>query len=228
MTCDNSQDQEIQALNRRIREFTTPLVALHQLLNLIQQSSDPKDLGKWITPIKTNNRRLLESMGNVLFCSSGENLIPIPMTSINLEKLIEDICSELIPDAKSKSLNLILDIRTSTDKDKWVSGNYKYLNQAIRNLIDNAIKFTQAGTVTITFSVSTNGERIITISDTGCGIKAEIQNQIFDRYRPHLSSGGLGLYVARAIAQQHGGSINLLESSKEGSTFEFKLPSSKV
>lgn len=228
MTCDNSQDQDqdqIKELRRRIREFTTPLVALHQLLNLIQQSSDPKALGKWITPIKTNNRRLLESMGNVLFCSE-ENLIP--MTSINLEKLIEDICSELLPDAKSKNLNLVLDIRTSTDKDKWVSGNSEYLNQAIRNLIDNAIKFTQAGTVTITFSVSTNGERIITISDTGCGIKAEIQNQIFDRYRPHLSSSGLGLYVARAIAQQHGGSVNLLESSKEGSTFEFKLPSSKV
>jgi two-component system, sensor histidine kinase and response regulator len=223
MTCNNQQNL-IQDFKNRVREFTTPLVALQQLLNLIQNS--PEDnIRNWIPPIKTNNRRLLESMNNVLFCSQydeeTESSPPIPMTSINLEQLIEDIYSELLPDAKSKNLNLVLNIQTR--EEKWILGNPEYLKRGIRNLIDNAIKFTQFGTVTITFSVSPNGKRIITISDTGCGIKREMQNTIFDRYRPHLSSG-LGLYVARAIAQQHGGSVLLLESNSKGSTFEFSLP----
>lgn len=229
MDCNNQQDliQEFksQEFKNKVREFTTPLVALQQLLNLIQNS--PEDIRNWITLIKTNNRRLLESMNNVIFCSQydeeTESYPPIPMTSINLGELIEDIYSELLPDAKSKNLNLVLNIHTGEAGE--VLGNAEYLKRGIRNLIDNAIKFTQVGTVSITFSVvSQNGKRIITISDTGCGIKQEMRNTLFDRYRPHLSSG-LGLYVARVIAQKHGGSVLLVESNSKGSTFEFSLPS---
>lgn len=117
-------------------------------------------------------------------------------------------------------------------------GDENLLRRLLLNLLDNAIKHTPRGGA-VTISCRHTGEQyIITVSDTGTGIPAGAQSHIFDRfYRADssrsraeedgagLTSGaGLGLSIARWIAEAHDGTLELLHSSNEGTVFQLILP----
>jgi len=117
-------------------------------------------------------------------------------------------------------------------------GDENLLRRLLLNLVDNAIKYTPKGGA-VTISCKRDGKRyIMTVSDTGPGIPAEAQTQIFERfYRADsarsraeeedggLTSGaGLGLSIARWVAEAHEGTLELLHSSTAGSVFQLALP----
>jgi signal transduction histidine kinase len=114
------------------------------------------------------------------------------------------------------------------DAELVMCGDEELLERLFLNLIDNAVKFTPAGgTVTIAAALNGAGGYVINVADTGSGIAADDQPKIFERFfRADRGRGGagLGLPIARWIAEAHGGRVMLERSGASGSTFAVVLP----
>ena len=117
-----------------------------------------------------------------------------------------------------------------------VEADKNRLSQVISNLLNNAIKFTDEGSITViveTKKINNNGNKVIvSIKDTGTGIDSEILPKLFTKFATKSMSGGtgLGLFISKSIIEMHGGRIwafnNNIDDGSEvrGSTFTFSLP----
>jgi signal transduction histidine kinase len=113
-------------------------------------------------------------------------------------------------------------------EDIFVDGDRIRLAQVIANLINNALKFTDHGSVSIQVQSNQN-DASVCISHTGHGIDPEIVSKLFKKFTSKSASGvGLGLYISKSIVEAHGGSIwGTNNRNKNGATFCFSIPSQK-
>jgi signal transduction histidine kinase len=110
-----------------------------------------------------------------------------------------------------------------------VHGDRERLRQVLRNLLENAVKYSPAGETVDVRAWSENGRVLIAVEDSGPGIPAEQHGLIFERFgRANVGMGkpgtGLGLFIARSIAEAHGGTLVVASSPGEGATFTLELP----
>ena len=118
---------------------------------------------------------------------------------------------------------------TSTAKEDFiVEGDKGRLAQVLSNLLNNAIKFTQEGTIVILAkNINNDNATIVSVKDTGIGISTEIFPRLFEKFVTSKSfeGTGLGLYISKRIIEAHGGSIWAENNSDgKGATFSFTLP----
>jgi two-component system phosphate regulon sensor histidine kinase PhoR len=132
--------------------------------------------------------------------------------------------------AEAKSIRLAV----NCDPDLAADINVGLLEQAVVNLIDNAVKYSPSGASVEVTAVEENGEVVMQVIDHGCGIEPRHLSRLFERfYRAdpgrsrQLGGTGLGLAIAKHIALAHGGSISVRSKVGEGSTFSIRLPESK-
>jgi signal transduction histidine kinase len=147
---------------------------------------------------------------------------------VNLSQLLEEVSEELSSLAAQKELAVNLDLGEELGFSK-VMGDRLELHRLFTNLIGNAIKFTDTGSVTIRLTPATASDEYITVevADTGPGIPLEEQPTLFERFRQgsHKSSGsGLGLYLSRRIVEAHQGTILMNSEVGKGSVFTVRLP----
>jgi signal transduction histidine kinase len=223
-------------VSRLTHDLRTPLVAADRMLMLFQQGAlgtlSPQ-MQEVIAIMARSNINLLTMVNTLLevyrFEAGRKTLAFQP---VNLGQLLEEVIGELAPLAQDKTLSLNLDL---TEGSNIVMGDRLELYRLFTNLIGNAIKFTEAGSITIRFTSqrqfsekSNSVDYIrIEIADTGPGIPPEEQATIFERFRQgsHKSSGsGLGLYLARRIVEAHQGIILLNSELGKGSVFIVLLP----
>ena len=112
------------------------------------------------------------------------------------------------------------------------------ITQVLTNLLGNAAKFTDEGRVTVNLCIRRDDDRDwveVSVDDTGCGIPAEHQGRIFEKFvslgdsDPNVSHGtGLGLAICAEIVQRHGGSLGVQSSLGEGASFSFLLPRART
>jgi signal transduction histidine kinase len=143
---------------------------------------------------------------------------------VNLRSLLEEVAGELRPLAEAKALAIKLDL--TEELTSKIIGDRLELHRLFTNLVGNAIKFTDTGSITIRL---TSQAQIVTIevADTGSGIPSEEQATLFERFRQgsHKSSGsGLGLYLSRRIVEAHQGTIQVNSEFGKGSVFIVNLP----
>jgi signal transduction histidine kinase len=244
---DEIARQREDFVSRLTHDLRTPLVAADRMLMLFQQGAlgtlSPQ-MHEVITIMSRSNINLLTMVNTLLevyrFEAGRKSLAFQP---VNLGRLLEEVTGELAPLAQAKTLSLNLDF---TEESNTVMGDRLELHRLFTNLIGNAIKFTDSGSVTIRFtsqrqldksSQSQLSEKSnpveyisIAIADTGPGIPTEEQATIFERFRQgsHKSSGsGLGLYLARRIVEAHQGIILLNSELGKGSVFIVLLPATK-
>jgi len=114
-------------------------------------------------------------------------------------------------------------------EDIFIEADKGRINQVISNLLNNAIKFTNEGTVIVNVAaIRTNNEIVVSISDTGIGIDSEILPRLFTKFATKSTTGtGLGLFISKSIIDSHGGKIWGKNKYPEGNgaTFGFSLPS---
>lgn len=143
--------------------------------------------------------------------------------------LLKKAQEQFAPEAVKKGLDFTL-VPAGEDTDVWAVFDEKWTLEAICNIIDNAVKYTFQGGITIKV-ISYPMFLCIEIADTGIGIEEEEQAQVFSRfYRSQnvadKSGVGIGLYLAREIISSEGGYIKLTSGPKEGSSFAVYLPKS--
>ncbi|MBE8998486.1 hybrid sensor histidine kinase/response regulator [Nostoc sp. LEGE 12447] len=244
---DEIARQREDFVSRLTHDLRTPLVAADRMLMLFQQGAlgtlSPQ-MQEVITIMARSNINLLTMVNTLLevyrFEAGRKSLAFQP---VNLGRLLEEVTGELAPLAQAKTLSLNLDF---TEESNTVMGDRLELHRLFTNLIGNAIKFTDSGSVTIRFTSQRQLDKSsqsqlfgksnpveyisIAIADTGPGIPTEEQATIFERFRQgsHKSSGsGLGLYLARRIVEAHQGIILLNSELGKGSVFIVLLPATR-
>jgi PAS domain S-box-containing protein len=222
-----------QFLANMSHEFRTPLNAIlgytHMLLNNVTgQVTEPQR--KSLTRIDSNARHLLALINDILDITRIEaGRMPLNATTFGVKELFDEVQAELEPIIKRSNLTVSTKVRAGvptlkTDRQK--------VKQIVLNLLSNALKFTPAGSVTMTASYDARPKQVaIAVKDTGVGIPADDQVKVFEDFRqldtsPARGYGGtgLGLSICRRLAHILGGTIDLQSEPGRGSTFTLRLP----
>jgi len=240
---DQITRQREDFVSRLTHDLRTPLIAADRMLILFQQGALGElspTMQEAIATMARSNVNLLAMVNTLLevyrFEAGRKTLTFLP---VNLQDLLEEVVKELTPLAQEKGLSLQLEIGKNAAllaaKSK-VMGDRLELQRLFTNLVGNAIKFTDAGSVTIRLTPNTTSETngtdkksylAIEVEDTGIGIPSEEQATLFERFRrgSHKRSGsGLGLYLSRRIAEAHQGAIEVKSQFGKGSVFIVRLP----
>jgi signal transduction histidine kinase len=152
---------------------------------------------------------------------------PARFEQVNLSFLLEDVIDSLQPLAAEKGLSFVDNV--PNHDDLFLVGDSDGLIRLFANLIANAIKFTEQGTITIAAKRKDDESLVVTISDTGIGITADHLPHIFDRFyrvdesRSSGNGSGLGLAIALEIARVHGGDVVVESQPGQGTTFMVQL-----
>jgi signal transduction histidine kinase len=222
-----------QFLANMSHEFRTPLNAIlgytHMLLNGVTGPISEHQR-KSLTRIDSNSRHLLALINDILDITRIEaGRMPLNLTTFEVHELVSEVRAELEPIIKRSSLKVIAKMSRNL---KGVKSDRQKVKQVVLNLLSNALKFTPAGSVTISASYDQSKRWVaISVQDTGVGIPIEDQSKVFEDFRqldtsPARGYGGtgLGLSICRRLAQMLGGSIELVSTVNRGSTFTLKLP----
>ena len=171
----------------------------------------------------------IEDYLNVSRIESGN--MKYNLSDFNLLEMTSKICDDLRPEALKQ--NLILLFRSDIKSKGVVNADVGKAHQIIHNLINNSIKYTQKGSISVFVREDQKAKRIyIDISDTGIGMSQKTIDSLFQKFSRadnansvNTSGTGLGLYVAVKMAEAMGGSISASsEGDAKGSTFTFELP----
>jgi heavy metal sensor kinase len=171
--------------------------------------------------------RLLEMINTMLAISRTEAGVNARERKlIDFSTLVQDACNLFQPLAEDKSITLLC----NTEADINVSGDRPMLQRLVANLVDNALKYTDAGgTIRVILHGNADNAVRLEINDSGMGISPDEMPKIFDRFyrgdRSRTQSGtGLGLSLAQVIARSHGGHLLVQSDLGKGSTFTLELP----
>lgn len=229
---DQIARQREDFVSRLTHDLRTPLVAADRMLMLFGQGALgelPPTMNEAIATMIRSNKNLLQMVNTLLevyrFEAGRKTLTFFP---VDLEDLLQEVIKELTPLAEEKKLALQLQIEQPPPKGK-ILGDRLELHRLFTNLVGNAIKFTDAGSLTVRLLPDNNPatSMIIEVEDTGCGIPTEEQATLFERFRQgsHKRSGsGLGLYLSRRIVEAHQGTIKVKSELGKGSVFIVYLP----
>jgi len=224
---DNMQKEFINVAAHELRTPIMPILGEAELIENEISDNESARVGKeQISSIIRNAKRLDRLAADILDVSNIEG------KSLKLNKTIfdiDEILSQLVKEysrqiendtAKNKKLRIFYEpIQVKILADKY------RITQVISNIINNSIKFTDQGTISIIGSENSD-ELTIKISDTGKGIDKEIVNRLFDKFVSRSAQGtGLGLFISKNIIESHGGKINGFNNENgTGATFVFTLP----
>jgi len=224
---DNMQKEFINVAAHELRTPIMPILGEAELIENEISDNESARVGKeQISSIIRNAKRLDRLAADILDVSNIEG------KSLKLNKTIfdiDEILSQLVKEysrqiendtANNKKLRIFYEpIQVKILADKY------RITQVISNIINNSIKFTDQGTISIIGSENSD-ELTIKISDTGNGIDKEIINRLFDKFVSRSEQGtGLGLFISKNIIESHGGKINGFNNENgTGATFVFTLP----
>jgi signal transduction histidine kinase len=229
---DRLQDafaRERQFISDASHEFKTPLTVINANAQLIRRwgDSDPVVRAESFDAIVNESARLAEMVGGMLTLAKADSGDQIPKEPLALNPLVADIVAHARDRAGRKGVDLRADLDPS---GPYVLGDSPLMRQLISNLVDNAIKFTEAGEIVAGVRRDAGIVRIA-VSDTGVGIEAEGADHLFDRFfrgdpshSRTIEGTGLGLAIVRSIARVHGGSVSAAARPDGGSVFTVELP----
>ncbi len=217
-------------------ELKTPLTSIigYSDLFLRQQRQYPEvtdtlpNLGH-IERVLRNGRQLLRLINDVLEISRYEaGKMHLQVTPTDVRALIKSVVEVLEPLARSKELQIYLECDRAPDQ---VLTDAFRLQQIMTNLLSNAIRYTQVGSVQLRCHVLPNNQWSIAVIDTGIGISPQDQSRVFEPFfqasspnHPYPDSTGLGLAIVTQLVKILQGSIELVSQVGVGSTFTVILP----
>lgn len=229
-------DYKREFLANAAHELRTPLAAMQSTGELaLAQERSTEEYKEVIYSLIHELESLTSLVNQLLLLAETEDFNSFYEThaeTVEISALVLQCCDMFEPVAESKSIQYIVEIEPNLQ----ILGNRLHLRQIFNNLIDNALKFTQAqGKVHIQLKKQLSDTPVIefAVADTGVGIAAEELPKLFQRfYRGERDrrrgitqrSTGLGLSICRAVAQAHGGKINVTSTLNQGSRFVVEFP----
>jgi PAS domain S-box-containing protein len=226
---NNAKSEFLAIMSHEIR---TPMNAIIGYLDLLKKTDSPAKIDEYINTIQSSGNTLLNIINDILDISRTESgQITLAQDTFDLYTLIDEIGEIIYPGVKEKHLSFEKHI--FPDVLKYVVGDKNRLRQILLNLLWNALKFTDAGTISITIATDDSLQNGVhfTIADTGIGISSEMIDKIFEPFTQsdmsttrQYGGTGLGLSIAKAFVSAMGGTIGVSSLVGEGSRFYFSLP----
>lgn len=205
--------QQKQFVGDAAHELRSPLTALRLQLQALQRAGDADTRRLAEQRLAAGIDRATRLVEQLLSMARHESAAgQAPSEAVDLADVLRQALSETLPQANAKSISIDLDGAPQA----WVQGQRDALALLVRNLLDNAVKYTPAGKRIHLHLQQADHEAALLIDDEGPGIAREERERVFDRfYRVEGNAqhgSGLGLAIARAIAERHGASIELLDT----------------
>jgi PAS domain S-box-containing protein len=233
ITAEKSLEEQRAEFNAiASHELRTPLTVIegfaYNLLFNKKLKYDSKTK-EYISQIDKAVASLIKLTNDILTVTkSDNNQIEVLFEKTDIKNVIKDAVENLKPKAKAKKIELSLNIDEDLPVVLTDEGKFK---EIMLNLVENAIKFTDQGSVTVEASENKKGIVLIKVTDTGEGVKEADQTRIFNRFfrvndfRTQKTGGtGLGLYICRTFITALGGEIGVNSEIGKGSTFWFTIP----
>ncbi|WP_079419837.1 sensor histidine kinase [Paenibacillus ferrarius] len=219
-------------------EFKTPLNCIIVLSELIREHDDPanyQEINEYAGIIHTSGNELLFMLNSVLDLSKIEaGKMDIVWQPVVMEELVYYIRQQFQPLADAQKLRF--DITAAPDVPAMIRMDAQKLNQILRNLLMNAIKFTEQGSIKLEVEVRPHSDAsanwiVFTVEDTGIGIASDKQQLIFEAFQQgdgasnrKYGGTGLGLSISLQLAKLLGGTLSLQSEKDQGSRFSLSLP----
>jgi signal transduction histidine kinase len=225
---DQLKDRFVATVSHELR---TPLTSIHGYLHLVLEGEvgDLTDEQRKFLSIAGRNtdrlRRLVEDL--LLISELDADKLDFEFHNLDLPALAQESLESARPGARAAGISLEL----FGDGPMQLMGDRVRLGQLLDNMISNALKFTARGGSVSVRTTHSNGSVVLEIEDTGIGIAADEQQHLFDRFFRTRAAGeqaiqgtGLGLSISQAIAQAHGGLIEVTSEEHVGTTFRVAFP----
>lgn len=210
-------------------EFKTPLATILLCSDCLEQLSDQDTNRKYIQRIISQTEFLEEMIDSFLSLNKLEvSDYEIHREKVDFKLFITGIIDNLSEIALNKSITITHNYNTEI---KDLAIDHKYMFIAIKNLIDNAIKYSPEKTIIIVTITDQEGYILVSIKDQGYGMSKEAVTKLFNKFyrvktqqTKQVKGTGLGLSFVKRIVELHGGEITLNSKENEGSEFVFKIP----
>ncbi|NDV61038.1 response regulator [Puniceicoccales bacterium CK1056] len=230
VSADHAKSEFLAIMSHEIR---TPMNAIIGFSDLLRQTEVSEQQGEYVDIITRSGKDLLELINNILdFSKLESNSVQLEHTRFNLETTLIEVLEMVLFRAKEKGITL--DFEGNDDLRALFWGDPLRLRQVLLNLLTNAIKFTQKGSVTLEVLTVEKDSPWMTfemrVIDTGIGIPEEHRGELFKAFQQVDSSTtreyggtGLGLTIVQRLVDKMGGRVSLESTEGEGSTFSVVL-----
>ena len=222
---DRLKDEFVALISHDLR---TPLTSITGYVELALEEDLTDDVRGFLQVVARNSDRLLRLVNDLLFVArlqAGD--VMLEEEDLDLAELVRDGVRAMEPRAAGKEITLTCEVETvplvHVDRGRFL--------QVLDNLVSNALKFTPEGGEVHVRLGERDGNIRLEVSDSGMGISDADQRRLFERFfragnavEQQVPGTGLGLYICRAIAEAHDGTISVRSELGEGSTFRLELP----
>jgi two-component system sensor histidine kinase ResE len=226
-SAEKEQQQFIADVSHELR---TPLTVMRGSLEVaLEEDRSNEEYREAMGNALLEVRHLTRLSQNLLFLARGQaGRVTLSFANVDLVKFMSEVTRDLLPAMTDRDLELSVDlpegpIRAFIDSDR--------MQQVVHNLLENAIRYTEAGGKVRVRLTSAPGEARIEFSDTGIGIPEANLPHVFERFfrsdrarRAHPGGSGLGLSIVRWIVEAHKGTVSVHSALGKGSTFTVVLP----
>jgi signal transduction histidine kinase len=225
---DRLKDDFVATVSHELR---TPLTSMMGFLEMIREGEAGEltdEQKRFLAIVYRSSERLQRLVGDLLFVARLDaNGLQLQFAPVDVEELVHDAVESAGALARSRELHLDLELAPLP----MVTGDRERLSQLVGNLISNALKFTPAGG-RVTVRTFVDGSRaVIEVEDDGIGIPEAEQDRLFQRFfrsttatEQAIPGTGLGLVISRAIAEAHGGTVDVRSEEGAGACFRVELP----
>lgn len=223
--------QFLAALNHEVR---TPLSGIMGMTSLLEQTRLSAEQQEYVALTKACVEELYQVLSSTLeFTALAAGETKVDQSDFLLQEMIESMAAQWLVKARQKGLNFRL--RLDDDVPETAKGDEIRLRRLLGHLLSNAVKFTNAGEITLTAKAHDFGQGVfwleVAVEDTGIGIGPEQKEKIFESFE-QLESGlarrypglGLGLTLAQGLSRLLGGDLKLESEEGKGSRFSFAIP----
>jgi signal transduction histidine kinase len=233
----NQEKMQKEFINIAAHELRTPIQPILGLSELLLSEEENEGKRRLIDVISRNAKRLERLTQDILDVTRIESqLLRLNKEKFNLNSLVLSIMEEYkkeIGDNDRSDIKLLYN--PIEGNDIIVDADRGRITQVVSNLLDNAVKFTEEGTIMVSTEVKNGGSNnsnnnniaVVSVKDTGSGIDPQIMPRLFTKFSSKSWKGtGLGLFISKSIIEAHGGKIwgqNNIDG--KGATFSFSLPS---
>ncbi|MEY4312615.1 MAG: hypothetical protein RLZZ319_124 [Actinomycetota bacterium] len=231
---DNTEAHDFEAVRRDFianvtHEIKTPIGAISLLSEAVEGAlDDPAQLHRFAESLRREATRLSNLVNEIIQLSRVESSdILASATPTNVASIVREALERTVVIAESKAI----EVSAKFPDDVFVMGDNELLTVAVKNLLENAIQYSDAGSKVGVGVTTRNGHVDIDVTDQGVGIPGDEQSRVFERFyrvdasRDRTTGGtGLGLSLVKHIALTHRGEVTLFSQPGVGSTFTIRLP----
>ena len=231
---DRTRERQIEDLRRDFvvnasHELKTPVTAIQTLGDAIAVTlpTDPVRAASLLKRLNDESERLARLVGELLDLRRLEVAGPLERVPVNLSEVVRLVVADLLSRAEGNGIEIDVDVPDNAP----IAGVHADLEAVVKNLVSNAVKYNRVGGKVSVGLRTEGGARILTVADSGIGIRQQDLPRIFERFyrvdtaRSRETGGtGLGLSIVRHAVERHSGTVQVESALGEGTTFRVTLP----